>query len=555
MATIYHMRAGFLLTMALIAASSLSYPDIARAEEALAAKAASPPRFDIQRFEVEGNSLLATSDIDRLMVPFIGSSRDFGDVQRALEALQDAYRKQGYGAVEVFLPEQELEAGIVRLRVIEQKVASVSVDGNQHFDAENVRNSVPALQVGATPNIREIGRSLRVANENPAKQTAVIFKNTTADDHSVDATLKVVDDKPWKGFLTLDNTGSRETGHSRIGIGFQHYNLFNRDDRVTAQFITTLHYPDQFLRGVRIFGLGYTIPLYQLGDSVDFLAGYSDVDSGKVQNLFNVTGKGLILGAHYNHNFAKINNYQHKVTLALDQRSYRSDVLFSSLNITPHVTATPVSATYAGLWQSEQQQVSFNFAAIQNIPMAAHGDDGDFSQSPYLANDDFTKYNYGFDYSRQIAKDWQIHLAGNGQATKDHMIPGEQFRIGGMDSVRGWHESVISGDKGYRWSVEAISPDFGDKIGDKIGARGLLFFDKGHVSNAKNILHQSTTNPDINIASVGAGLRFNYGKEIVGRMDYAVVVDGDMYANPAGGKTGSREKGDQFMHISLGYMW
>jgi len=49
--------------------------------------------FEITRFEVDGNTLLGAAAIDRLLAPFAGKSRDFGDVQRALEALEGAYRQ------------------------------------------------------------------------------------------------------------------------------------------------------------------------------------------------------------------------------------------------------------------------------------------------------------------------------------------------------------------------------------------------------------------------------------------------------------------------------
>src|SRR5476649_27646 len=74
-------------------------------------------RFEINRFEVKGNTLLPQARIDSLVAPFLGKSRDFGDVQRALEALEAAYHALGYKLVTIELPEQELNRGEVLLRV------------------------------------------------------------------------------------------------------------------------------------------------------------------------------------------------------------------------------------------------------------------------------------------------------------------------------------------------------------------------------------------------------------------------------------------------------
>jgi hemolysin activation/secretion protein len=105
--------------------------------------AAAPLKFSISRYIVEGNTLLKQEQIDRVLAPYSGSGKDFGDVQRALEALQLAYQKEGYGSVEIRLPEQELEKGEVKLRVVEPKVGRITVEGNEHFSEANIRHGVP----------------------------------------------------------------------------------------------------------------------------------------------------------------------------------------------------------------------------------------------------------------------------------------------------------------------------------------------------------------------------------------------------------------------------
>jgi hypothetical protein len=52
--------------------------------------------FDISRFEVEGNTLLNASAVQSLLASFAGKNRDFGYVERAIDTLQDAYRKHGF---------------------------------------------------------------------------------------------------------------------------------------------------------------------------------------------------------------------------------------------------------------------------------------------------------------------------------------------------------------------------------------------------------------------------------------------------------------------------
>ena len=173
---------------------------------------------------------------------------------------------------------------------------------------------MPALAPGKAPNINEIARNLRVANENPSKQATVLLRSGQ-EEATVDAVLRVVDEKPIKHSITVDNTGSPQTGRLRVGLGYQNANI-ERPRR-------SLHLPVRHRslhrhtverrprepaisplpnRKVTILGAGYRIPLYAAGDSVDFTVGYSNVNSGTVPDIFNITGAGTILGARYTRN-------------------------------------------------------------------------------------------------------------------------------------------------------------------------------------------------------------------------------------------------------------
>lgn len=51
------------------------------------------PRFSINRYELAGNTLIPAQDLERLVAPYTGPGKDFGDVQRALDAVEQAYRR------------------------------------------------------------------------------------------------------------------------------------------------------------------------------------------------------------------------------------------------------------------------------------------------------------------------------------------------------------------------------------------------------------------------------------------------------------------------------
>lgn len=484
-------------------------------------------RFDVTDYRVEGNTLLKERDVRAVLAPFRGVQRDFGDVQRALEALERAYREAGYGAVQVYLPEQELEQGVVTLRVVESRIGKVEVTGNRHFDTANIRRSLPALREGQTPNARGLADNLRAANESPVKQARVVLR-PALQQGEVDAKVEVEDDKTWRLFSTLDNTGTNQTGRTRLGVGLQHANLFNRDHVVTAQYITSPEKLDQ----VAIYSLGYRLPLYTLGDSIDLFAGYSDVDAGTTETPagpLQFAGQGTVYGVRYNLLFPRQGEYEHKLVLGADYRIYDnlcSVGVFGAAgcgSAGANVRVHPLSLSYTGQWTRPGSQMSFYATVSRNIAGGRDGKDQDLIAARPNADADYTILRYGINYGAGLKSDWQVRLRMDTQYSEDALVQGEQFGVGGWNSVRGFLEREIANDRGYSGALELYTPNLGPRIGLGIdNLRLLAFIDAGvAVRNdpvAGDIVRQT-------VSSAGLGLRMNAGKNFTVRADGATVID------------------------------
>ena len=481
------------------------------------------PRFDIKRFQVDGNTLLDKAEVDKLLTPFTGKSRDFGTVQEALEALENAYRKLGYSMVLVTVPEQEMEKGIVRLKVTENRIGKIKIHGLRFFDTANIRRSLPALREGETPDVNAISRSLKLANESPAKKVNLQFLNSEKE-NEIDANIEVKDERSWKIGLSGDNTGTKETGSTRLGVLLQHANVFNLDHLLTLQYITS---PEK-LDKVSIYSMGYRMPFYSLGSSLDLIGAYSNVDSGSINAAsysMNVSGKGTILGIHYNQNLTRIGNYEHKLTLGLDYRAYENSVDFLGIQLGNNVTVHPVSLTYAGTFTMERSSAGFYLADVQNLPGNWDGRDNqsDFERARAGAPRGYNMIRYGANITYVFGGDWQARALFNGQYTNDPLVPGEQYGIGGANSVRGFREREIANDKGYSGSAEIYSPDLCKLIGiTAVQSRFLVFYDRGEISR-NNPLPGDTINTEI--ASIGPGIRITDGKRFSLSVDLGLVVD------------------------------
>jgi hemolysin activation/secretion protein len=83
-----------------------------------------------------------------------------------------------------------------------------------------------------------------------------------------------------------------------------------------------------------------------------------------------------------------------------------------------------------------------------------------------------------------IHTNWTLSLHAEGQWADEPLISNEQFGIGGVNSVRGYHEGEVFGDTGWRFSSELKSPP--QVIGTVYGkalltVRGSIYMDYGEV--------------------------------------------------------------------------
>jgi hemolysin activation/secretion protein len=494
-------------------------------------------RFEIVRFEVEGNTLLDAKKVQQLLTPYAGANRDFGDVQRALEALEAAYRRQGFNVVQVVLPEQELNQGVVHLRVVEAHIGKVTIEGNKFFDNANVRRSLPMLREGATPNIDQISAGLRVANDNPAKKTNLQLK-TGDNDGELDAALTVVDTKAWKVGANFDNAGTASTGKTHVGLLYENANITGHDDVITTQYTTSVDEPSK----VKVYGVGYHLPLYEQGNSIDLFGSYSNVDSGTVSaGIFDlqVSGRGAVYGGRYNMNFARMGDYDSKLIAGLDYRAYKNSVQLLATQLGNDVTVHPVSLTYAGTWNMTGGTANIYFTGMHNIPGGDQGAAADFNRARTGASDTYNILRYGIGLSRALPADWQMRVNLNGQYTNDALVPGEQFGAGGASSVRGFTERAQSNDSGRLATAELYTPNLcSNGTGVAIQCRMLAFYDTAYLSRNRPLPGEPKHG---SIGSVGLGLRFALDTYATLQMDYGYIVDaGDIEA-----------RGDKRLHFML----
>lgn len=489
--------------------------------------------FVVNAFEVVGENPIGPVRTRDVLQPFTGAHTSLERLQGAALAFERVLREEGYTFYRVTLPPQKLKAKTIRLEIKSFKIGKVSFEGNDHFSDENISRSIPELRVGHSPNIKELSRSLAQANRHPAKKTDVTFAVNT-DTGQLEAKVKVADESPRGGFVWLDNTGSDRTGNTRLGVGFQHSNMFDRDHTLTATATTS---PEEF-DSVRQLGLNYRIPIYRTGGHVDFIGADSNVDSGTVADAFEVRGEGRVLGLRYMHPLPRKGGYRHHVEGSLFDKQFENNISFEGTPIGSNVRSRPLGVQYRGSYNKKSFSSSFYIGHFRNMSGGGDNDDASYSSVRSGADSDWSSTRYGASVGYTRNK-WVVVGKIDAQSASEPLIPGEQFTAGGARTVRGFEESELTDDKGYRSSLEVWAPPM------KNGLRLLGFADFGSVTRVDPLAGERTED---DISSIGLGLRWSWQNKVRAQLDYGYVVDGlEIESDTA------TQDGDSKVHFSVFY--
>lgn len=507
LATDVRTPAATLPVLAVLAA--LAFPAVAAAA---ADAEANEFTFMVERITVTGDNPLSAERTQAILAPYLGEQAGLIGLENAADALEEAMAARGHGFHRVVLPPQRTESGTIELRAVVYRLAEIRVEGNEHFDAGNVRAMMPSLRPGETPNTRTLSRDLSRANEHPAKGLALTMRRSDTPD-SVDAVLEVEDRSPASLFASLSNRGSRDTGDERLTVGGQYSNLFDADHVLTASYTTSPgHWSD-----VRQYGLTYRMPFYDLAADLTIVGTHSDVESGTVARFFEVTGAGTSVGAHWRQGLPNAGRWGHELDLSITDTHFDNDVAFLGQPIGADVRTRPIALGYSGEWVGSGANYGFSARYVANLAGGSDNDEAAYAAARSGADQDWRAARVHAFVDWRISGPWLLRAELDAQYAGDPLVPGEQLGLGGVDSVRGFRLRETSADDGVTARVELWLPRPRDDLNI------LAFVDGGYGHRNQAGLGESE---DFELASVGAGLRWQPLDGVRAVLDWALVVDG-----------------------------
>jgi hemolysin activation/secretion protein len=503
-----------LLRSAAFTAFAFGFATLPIAARAQAPAATQPAvHFMIRAFRVKGNHLIASSEVEDTVYPFMGPNRTPDDVERARAALQKVFADKGYATVAVVIPEQGVESGIIELDVQPQTVGRLAVTGVTGKNADWIRKHAPSLTPGTVPNFQQVQSDLVVLNQSPDRQVTPEVRAGAAPG-TVDVTLKAQETLPLHGSLEFNNDSSPDTTAYRVLGTLREDDLWNRGDSVSLSAQTAPERSDD----ATVFSGNY---LTRIG-KVQLLGYYvwSNSDVSVVGGT-DVVGKGQMAGFRLIFPISQSPHFYQSLTAGLDWKDFGENVRQGADTSTSPITYFPATLGWRGDWTYERSKSDLSFTTTFGFRGLGDGL-VTFDNKRYGASPDFFVVKFDGSHTQDLwAQGAQVYVHFTGQWAPDPLVSNEEFSVGGLSTVRGYYESETLGDYGIAGQFELRSPPLLKGLGSLYELRVLAFYDEGYSGIRAALPGQAS---DYSLASTGGGLRVKFWNHLNGALDAGVPL-------------------------------
>jgi hemolysin activation/secretion protein len=484
----------------------------------------------VKKFNIEGNKLFSTADLNALVAPQVGKELTLEDLRNVADLITAKYRDSGYIIANAFLPAQEIKDNVVTIRIVEGRVGAINATGYKSYSSSFIEKHLARVRKDPTLKEAALERSLLILNDYPSLEVKAALKpgkEPGTTDLIATASNKtppgrfLLDRFTMSGRIFYDNYGTPTTGKNRGGFGLDIGNILAGGDDLNLWGITGLDTLD--VNRLSYGRAEYSLPLGGNGTRGGiYYANNLFQASGELTPL-GLEGKANIAGIWATHPLIKTREHTLNVRVGFDYKNIneyalqdlvsKDHIRVATLGIGYDSVDRFLGKNYLGITYHKGIKGFIGGTGYNESDLSRQGADGGFDKitADVLRIQKLPGYNH-------------ILLRATGQYSDDLLFVAEQYMIGGAGSVRGFNPAERIGDIGYTLTAEAVlSPFFPEKtifnqkIGDTI--KFALFVDHGYVRRNSPLpgdIHQAY------LTGIGAGIRLYAGNIFSLKLDYGI---------------------------------
>jgi hemolysin activation/secretion protein len=455
--------------------------------------------IEIDKIQIVGTKKLTLKDFESVLESYQLRCLNVSDIERLMAEVTAIYIQKGYITSRVYLAEQDLQGGILILKVVEGELEKVEVKDND-TNSISVFNVFPG-KVGEPLNLRDIEQAVDQINRLQSNNVTMSIAPGTLAGQSI-LTLENQISKPWKVNLSHDDYGSESTGDKQGSVNFSLDNPLGFNDFLSLTHNRTTPY-DGDIKGSKSSSLTYVVPF-----------GYNTLSlNGSRSNYsspLNLASGAILISSGTSDN----------LSLRLDRSIFRDkkSKWNASSTVTNKETKNYIGGEFLSISSRELSVLDIDSTYTHFLSRGfatltlgyAKGVDWfgslkDPSGLPSIAPQaQFGKWKYGASYSSNFQlKNQPVSISSRltGQYSHDVLYGSEAILIGGIYTVRGFSSNSLSGESGFYWRNDITLPvKISPIAGFASSLRGYMGLDHGRISN------NSSSVPEGSLTGAAVGL-------------------------------------------------
>ena len=481
-----------------------------------------PEKLIITNFRVAGSSVFTQEELQAAVKDFLDRPLSLSELYQARSAITKLYTDRGFVNSGAYIPPQKLVSRrnttdsmntveTLEIAVLEGSLEGIEISGTKRLNQGYIRSRIER-GAGVPLNVEQLLETLQKLRIDPLIQSISAELSAGISPGTSLLEIEIEEADPFKVTTKFDNRRSPSVGTNRRSAGLVHANLLGLGDKIALDYTNT--------EGSDSLDLSYALPFNAQDGTLSFSYGTSDSDIiedpftpldieseseyfelGLRQPIVNNSQEEFALGLNF--------SFQESKTRLLDTPFPLSNG--ADENGETRVGALRFFQEYVNRSDTEvfalRSQFSFGldvFGATQN----ANG----------IPDSTFFAWRGQSQWVRRLDEDFLFLVRGDAQLSSSELLPIEQFRVGGVDSVRGYRQDFALGDNGLFASAEMRIPLFRWRRVD--GVMQLApFIDLGTLWN-----NDDTEISNDFIASIGLGLNFNLSNSFNARLDWGIPL-------------------------------
>lgn len=403
----------------------------------------------VKKIVFEGNQILSATDLSAVTREAEGQSLTFDELKAVAAKVTALYRSRGYLISRAFLPPQKIQSGIVIIQILEGKAGKIKVEDNRWFKDKIYERFFKNLNTDNPFQYSDLESSLYFLNEKEDRR-AKAYLEPGQEPGTTDITLKAQEKFPLHLSYEFNNRGSRFTHRARQMAHLRHTNLFGFDDVLNAGF--SLAEQSAF----QAAWTQYVLPIQQTGTELGLNWSYARTHLAKHLRNFNIEGRYFEITPNITQSIIRRRTFSFDWSAAFEIKDSKSTVANLKTSFDRmRVIKTGPRLTHQDRWGKTIFSADTH-VGLGNFMGSLESDDPNASRNG--AGGSFVYYSGSLARFNRLPLNSFLILRAEAQWSPVTLTSLEQFRAGGMYSVRGYPESDSAGDRGYVTSAEINFP-------------------------------------------------------------------------------------------------